>query len=213
MSRPGSTKGWRSGRRTTPAREYRSSLQRALQANELLLIRGMDNFPGRSDQNILAYGQSWHVVNWMMETYGPEKMGRLMGAIKAGDGARRGIQDIYGLDIDQLDAKWRMAIGAPPRSYESVVPTPIALPTIPSIDTAPPQQQPSRRGFGRPRPDGDGHRGRTGLPHYRGGRCCGTASGGGRRRRDRRGPPGRLTAGAPAQRSAGRGGAPAAEGR
>ncbi len=127
-----------------PGREYRSSLQRALQANELLLIRGMDNFPGKSDQNILAYGQSWHVVNWMIETYGPEKMGRLLGAIKAGDGARRGIQDIYGLDIDQLDAKWRTAIGAPPRSYERVVPTPIALPTIPSIDTASPQQQPSR---------------------------------------------------------------------
>ena len=126
--------------------EYVPYFRRALANNALLLIRGMDSFPGKSDDTLLAYGQSYTIVKWMIETYGPEKMRGLMESLKAGDGLARGLQQHYGVTVDQLDAKWRQSVGAPPRSYDTAVPTAIAIPTIAPIGAAPAAPQPTSAG-------------------------------------------------------------------
>ena len=132
-----------------PGAEYRQALQNGIQADRLQLLRGLDSFPGRSDETIMAYGQSWSVVKYLIDSYGPEKMRKLMETIKAGDGVVKGLQEIYGLKVDGLDAEWRKSVGARPRSYESVVPTAISLPTIApigAVEAPPPQATP--RGAG-----------------------------------------------------------------
>ena len=134
---------------TDPGAEYRQALQSGIRADRLQLLRGLDSFPGRSDETIMAYGQSWSVVKYLIDSYGPEKMRKLLETIKAGNGAVRGLQEKYGLTVDQLDAAWRKSVGAPPRSYESAVPTAISLPTIAPIGAVEaPRPQATPRGGG-----------------------------------------------------------------
>ncbi len=121
-----------------PGSEYRGALQAAIASNQLLLLRGLGSFPGLSDENILAYGQSWSVIDFLVTKYGPDKMRKLLETIRAGDGVDKGLKDQYALTIDELDAAWRAKVGAPPRSYESTAPTPIAMPVIAPIGAAPP---------------------------------------------------------------------------
>lgn len=121
-----------------PGAEYRGALQAAIASNQLLLLRGLGSFPGLSDENILAYGQSWSIIDFLVTTYGPDKMRKTLETIRAGDGVEKGLKDQYGLTIDELDAAWRAKVGAPPRSYEATAPTPIAMPTIVPIGAAPP---------------------------------------------------------------------------
>lgn len=126
--------------------EYVPYFRRALGNNELLLIRGMDSFPGKSEDTLLAYGQSYSIVKWLIETNGPEKLRSLMESLKAGDGLAKGLQQHYGVTVDQLDAKWRQSVGAPPRNYDSVAPTAIAIAPIAPIGAVPSAPQPAGSG-------------------------------------------------------------------
>lgn len=126
-----------------PGDDYIRLLNRGITFNELLLLRGLDNFPGRSEENLLAYGQSYSVVKYLIDTYGPQKLRQLFEAIRAGEGAANGLRRIYSLSLDGLDAEWRKHVGAPPRSYAEAVPNVIAIPTIVPIGAAPAQSNTS----------------------------------------------------------------------
>ena len=111
-----------------PGPEYKNALNRAIAADNLLLLRGLDSFPGRSDETILAYGQSWSVVKYLIDTYGPEKYRQVYEHIRAGQGAADGIQQVYGFNADQLEAQWRQSVGAKPRTnFDTSVPTPVSI--------------------------------------------------------------------------------------
>ncbi|MEK7214547.1 MAG: peptidase MA family metallohydrolase, partial [Chloroflexota bacterium] len=104
------------------------------------------SFPGKSEDTLLAYGQSYSIVKWLIETNGPEKLRSLMESLKAGDGLAKGLQQHYGVTVDQLDAKWRQSVGAPPRNYDSVAPTAIAIAPIAPIGAVPSAPQPAGSG-------------------------------------------------------------------
>ena len=128
-----------------PGSDYAGALQQGIRSNSVFLLRGLDSFPGRSEDTILAYGQSYSVVKYLIDTYGPAKMRQLMEAIKARNGVLDGLKEVYGLTLDELDAKWRQSVGVPPRSYESAVPTPITIPTIAPIGA---ESSPAQSGSG-----------------------------------------------------------------
>ncbi len=115
-----------------PGREYLGALQTAIRNNSLLLIRATQSFPGKPDETILAYGQSYSVVKYLIDTYGGDKYRRLYELIKA-NGTDNALKEVYGLTVDELDAKWRESLGVPPRSYETVAPTPISIGEIQPI--------------------------------------------------------------------------------
>lgn len=120
-----------------PFADYIGRLQQGIRTDDLLLLRGLDSFPGSSEENILAYGQSYSVVKFLIDTYGPDRIRQLLETIKGGDGAAEGVQKVYGLTLDQLDAEWRKSVGAKPRSYEIAIPTPQPIPIIVPFGTAP----------------------------------------------------------------------------
>lgn len=138
-----------------PGREYLGALERAIARDELLLVRGMDSFPGRPDETILAYGQSYSLVKYLIDSYGGEKFRQVFETIRDGNGASEGLQKVYGLTADELDAAWRKHVGAKPRTYDTAVPTPVSIGEIQSIDS--PVGGPSPRS---PAPTG------TGLPPF-----------------------------------------------
>lgn len=118
-----------------PGREYLGALERAIARDELLLVRGMDSFPGRSDETILAYGQSYSLVKYLIDTYGGEKLRAVFESMRQGNSAADAIQKTYGMAMDELDAAWRKYVGARPRKYETSQPTPVPIGNIQSIDS------------------------------------------------------------------------------
>lgn len=117
-----------------PGREYLGSLERAIARDELLLVRGMDSFPGRPDETILAYGQSYSLVKYLIDSYGGDKLRQVFESMRQGNSAADAIQKLYGLKMDELDAAWRKYVGAKPRTYDQSVPTPVTIGNFTPID-------------------------------------------------------------------------------
>ena len=71
---------------------------------------------------IVSYGQSRNFVEYLIETYGAEKVAETLAEIGSGRSGEIAIRGIYGKSIQELDNEWREAIGADP--YVPVTPTP-----------------------------------------------------------------------------------------
>ncbi|MBI4497410.1 MAG: hypothetical protein HY689_05880 [Chloroflexi bacterium] len=112
---------------------YLSFLETAIRQNRLPPLRGLASLPGRPADNIAGYGQAYSVVTYLIDTHGPDKMRSLLQAIKEGQAIDAALQQVYGLEQDSLDARWRESVGAPPRQYDFSAPTPIAVPSVPPM--------------------------------------------------------------------------------
>lgn len=128
-----------------PGTEYRRALETGIREDKLLLLRGMESFPGRSDDVVLAYGQSWSVIKYLIDTYGREKFREFY--LKMGKvGVEDAMKQTFGLGYDEMDAKWRESVGAKPRSYASARPT--AIPVFGSDPSGSTSTNPSTSGSG-----------------------------------------------------------------
>ena len=81
----------------------------------------------------LSYAQSFSLTNFLIQTYGREKMTALLVALRDGMTADDALQQTYGFDIDGLEDAWRESIGAKPRpvsAQPTAQPTPTFVPTI-----------------------------------------------------------------------------------
>ena len=47
----------------------------------------------------------------MMETYGPDRMTALLGAIDAGMGVEEAVRVAYGFSLDELESRWKRQLG------------------------------------------------------------------------------------------------------
>ncbi len=91
------------------------ALRRAIRENRLLSVRSLTSMTGNPDEVNLFYGEVYSVVEFLLETYGKEKMSELLSVFKEGSLADDALMEVYGFDQDELDARWRESIGAPPR--------------------------------------------------------------------------------------------------
>jgi len=113
----------------------------AVTDNTLSSVRALSgNFsedPGQAD---LSYSESYSLVNFLIKTYGQDKMLALLGALRDGATVDGGLQTIYGFDVEGFEDAWRAAIGARPRAATgnlAATPTPTIVPTIVPISGAP----------------------------------------------------------------------------
>ena len=120
-----------------PDTAMQATFDSALANNTLASLRALSgNFPEASDQASLAYGESYSVVNYLIQQYGREKMTALLLALRDGNTADQALQTVYGFDVDGLEKLWRASIGAPVSSgsaQATAVPTPTYVPTIQPI--------------------------------------------------------------------------------
>jgi hypothetical protein len=86
-------------------------------------------FPTDSNRARLAYAQSRHVVAYLIETYGQEKMAALLQVFKEGTTYDRALERVYGFDIAGLDNEWRESLGLSPRRV-AATPTPRQVVTL-----------------------------------------------------------------------------------
>ncbi|MBI4299456.1 MAG: hypothetical protein HY666_06825 [Chloroflexi bacterium] len=115
-----------------PGFSYDRALEFAIANNRLLPIIFLTSMPGTPEDVIIAYGEAQSIVRAMIDSFGEDKMRDLMAAINEGRSMDAALIAVYGFDRRELDARWRVAIGAPPYvpSEERVRPTPIPQITL-----------------------------------------------------------------------------------
>jgi len=124
----------------------KSALEQAKRNDTLLSVRSMTSPTGQPDLVNQWYGQAYSIVQYLLETYGKDKMAQLLAVFKEGILPDDALEQVYGFNQDELDAKWRAWLGAPPRkgSTAPVTPTlpqratrPAGATSAPTVTTAP----------------------------------------------------------------------------
>lgn len=117
-----------------PASE--NQLADAIRDDTLLTVRSLSSgFSEVSDKAYLSYSQSYSVTKFLIETHGQEKMTNLLVSLRDGLTIDEALMQIYGFNVEGLEAAWRAAIGAQPLSVSpegqpTLQPTPTFVPTI-----------------------------------------------------------------------------------
>jgi hypothetical protein len=96
--------------------ELTDSYNDALAKKSLLRLSTLDNdFPADSDQALLAYAQSWQLVNYMYQTYGKQKMTGLFQAMDQGrDPFDTDLAASLNTNTAHLEDSWRRSLKQPP---------------------------------------------------------------------------------------------------
>jgi len=92
----------------------------AISTDTTLRLRNLASPTNRAELIELFYGQSWYVVEYMIDTYGEQAMADLLATIKAGNNTDAALREVYDLDQDSLYNEWRVSVGLEPIEYEPV---------------------------------------------------------------------------------------------
>ncbi|HQJ51717.1 MAG TPA: peptidase MA family metallohydrolase [Anaerolineae bacterium] len=113
-------------------------LDAAVRGDRLISVHSLSGYTGNPDEVDLFYGEAHSLVSFMLRTFGKDKIGQLLGAIKEGLYQEEALRRVYGFGLDELDTRWRASLGLGPRPTPGkLVPvTPVPLPT-PSPATRP----------------------------------------------------------------------------
>lgn len=89
----------------------------AVQKNQLMTLRTLSSpFPADPMLANLAYGQSGAVVKFIVNTYGPDKMAKLLSIFAEGSLDDDALKQALGVDTDGLDNAFRASLKLPPLS-------------------------------------------------------------------------------------------------
>jgi hypothetical protein len=110
-----------------------SQLDQAISSDTLLTVRSLNGgFSELPDKANLSYSQSYSIVNFLIKTYGQEKLTELLKALRDAKPIDDALLEIYGFDSDGLEDAWRQSVGAAPRAVSAqatAMPTPTFVPT------------------------------------------------------------------------------------
>lgn len=92
----------------------RSYLQRAISEGKLISVRSLCSpFSADSEKAYISYAQSYSLVEYLLNSYGRDKIFHLLGLLKQGNTYDEALVEVYGFDIDGLDSRWRETLVAP----------------------------------------------------------------------------------------------------
>lgn len=121
--------------------QFQEPLNQAIQDDTLLTIRSISGAFAEAQNKVdLSYGQSYSIVNFLIETYGQAKMTALLTTLRDGATVDDALTQTYGFNIEGLEDAWRQAIGAKPQTVSAqptAQPTPTYVPTIVPLSGAP----------------------------------------------------------------------------
>lgn len=90
---------------------YQSYLRQAVADDALISVRTLaSSFSAFAAQSYLSYAQSYSLVNFLINSYGQDKMFALLGTFKQGSTGDGALMDVYGFDMDGLDDRWQASI-------------------------------------------------------------------------------------------------------
>jgi len=97
---------------------FGDAVDQAVRRGNVFSVRQLTSQPGDPAAVNLFYGESWSLVKYLNDTYGPEKFAKLFAEIKKGTTIDDALKAAYGFDQDGLDNEWRAAHGLPPRATQ-----------------------------------------------------------------------------------------------
>lgn len=129
-----------------PDYEYPLLVEDAAREGQLIPLRALSaSFPSDPDLAILSYAESYSIIEFILERYGPEGMAALVDVFAEGETDEEGVRRALGVSLDELEAQWRATLPAP-----AVTPAPDESPA------AQPTRRPTRQRTALPtRPAGD----------------------------------------------------------
>jgi len=104
------------------------ALQKAIREDRLISVRSMSGYVGKPEQVDLFYGEAYSLVDFMLKTYGKDKLDSLLETLKAGVPIEEALRQVYGFGLDQLDDAWRVSLGLRPRAEMQATPTALPAP-------------------------------------------------------------------------------------
>jgi hypothetical protein len=111
------------------------ALDDAVRRDTLISVHSLSGYTGDPSEVDLFYGEVYSLVQFMLKTYGKDKMSQLLSAVREGLYQDEALQQVYGFGLDELDAQWRASLGLGPR------PTP----GTPAPGSTPSTQRPATR--------------------------------------------------------------------
>ena len=80
----------------------------AIKKDELITVRSLSSpFSAYAEESSLAYAQSHAIADFLINSYGQNKMLELLNTFKEGSGYDQALSQVYGFDMDGLDGLWR----------------------------------------------------------------------------------------------------------
>ncbi len=87
---------------------YINYLEQGVAENSFISVRSLASpFSAFAGQTYLAYAQSYSLVEFLIDSYGQDKMYELLGTFKQGSSYDGALMRVYGFDMDGLDGLWR----------------------------------------------------------------------------------------------------------
>jgi len=110
-----------------------AQLDEAIRSDQLISVRSLSGgFSEVPSKAYLSYSQSYSIVKFLIEQYGQKQMNSLLIALRDGSTVDDALLQVYGFDINGLEAAWRESIGAAPgvaSAQPTAQPTPTFVPT------------------------------------------------------------------------------------
>jgi len=92
---------------------FHSCLQEAILEDELISVRSLCSpFSAETEKARLSYAQSYSLVEYLLDNYGQDSMLDLLTILKQGSTYDEALTEVYGFDIDGLDARWRATLAS-----------------------------------------------------------------------------------------------------
>jgi hypothetical protein len=93
--------------------DLRSSLNTAILEGTLISVRSLCSpFSAYTDKARLSYAESYSLVEYLLDNYGQDKMLDLLTILKQGSTYDEALTEVYGFDINGLDAAWRATLAS-----------------------------------------------------------------------------------------------------
>ena len=89
-------------------------LEEAILEDELISVRSLCSpFSAEYEKACLSYAQSYSLVEYLLDNYGQDRMLDLLIILKEGSTYDEALIEVYGFDIEGLDARWRGTLSNP----------------------------------------------------------------------------------------------------
>lgn len=103
--------------------ELRSDLQglldQAIATDALFSVRSISSsFPAHPYEAKLSYAESYSLVQFLIDSYGGEKIVELLHVFKNGSTADEALLQVYGFDTEGIGERWRVSLGLSPEFPE-----------------------------------------------------------------------------------------------
>ena len=88
--------------------QYATFLSKAIAEGSLISVRSLSSpFSAYAEQAILAYAQSYSLVEFIISNYGSDRMLELLNTFRQGSSYDGALETVYGFDTDGLNTLWR----------------------------------------------------------------------------------------------------------